>query len=186
MNNTNVRFDLNHFDLKYQVNGVSTPAYRVMPATQNYPSPFNTESTPFLLPCTVERFGGEVTVNHLNPSGTPVNWRVTVRFFRVDNSIIWSQGFNQSVAPFDFRNCDVTPPLNPGTTASAGYTPLNTVDKDFRNYLYQPQDFTFTPNAPVRMELTLTTFVADGTFKTPIIDTDQSNNVLNIWLMLVS
>ena len=184
MNNTNVRFDLNHFHLTYQVNGVTAPTYRVIPATQNYPSPFNTESTPFLLPGTVEMFGGEVAVNHLDPSGTPVNWRVTARFFRVDKSIIRSQGFNQSVAPFDYRDCDVTPPLNPGTTASAGYTVLSTVGT-FRNYLYQPQDFTFTPNTPVRMELTLTAFVPDGTFKTPIIDTDQSNNVLDIWLMLV-
>jgi hypothetical protein len=181
MQNTNVRFDLNHFHLNYQVNGVTAPTYRVMPATQTYPSPFNTESTPFLLPCTVERFGGEVAVNHLDPSGTPVNWRVTARFFRVDGSIILSQGLNQSVPPFDNRFANVTPPLNPGTTASAGYTPINTS----RAHAYQPQDFTFTPNTPVRMELTLTTFIADQTFETPIIDTDQSNNVLNIWLMFV-
>ncbi|HKQ79415.1 MAG TPA: hypothetical protein VJ810_37320 [Blastocatellia bacterium] len=184
MKNTNVRFDLNLFHLNYRVNGVTTPTYRVISATQKYPSPFNTESTPFLLPCTVENFGGELAVTHLDPSGTPVNWRVTARFFRADNSIIWSQGFNQSAAPFDHLDCDVTSSLNPGTTASTGYTVLSTVG-NFRDWLYQPQDFTFTPNTPVRMELTLTAFVADGTFKTPIIDTDQSNNVLDIWLMLV-
>jgi hypothetical protein len=113
-----------------------------------------------------------------------VNWGFTIRFFRVNKSIIWSQGFNQSVAPFDHGDVNVTPILNPGTTAGAGYTPLSTVHQ-FKNYMWQPQDFTFTPNAPVWMELTLNAFVADKTFKTPIIDTDQSNNVLGIWLMLV-
>lgn len=176
---TNVSLDPARFFLLYQVNGTASPNYHVLPKTTGS-SPFNTASTPLLLPATVEIFGGQITAA-LAPAGPAVHWGLDIRLFRLNNTLITSQGFAGTSPVFDHLAGGVTGLLEPGTTGDAGYTVLSTVNH-FRDFLFQPRDL--GANTPVRMEITVLPF-ADAQDTQPIPDTDRSNNLLAFWIMRV-
>ena len=54
------------------------------------------------------------------------------------------------------------------------------MDQPSCQYQFQPTDL--KKNTPVRMQLQLQGF-SDSTFKTPVDDTDSSNDVLSFWVM---
>jgi hypothetical protein len=174
---TDLRLDPNRFFLVYAVKGITSPNYHVVPAATGM-SPFNTVNTPFLIPCDVENFGGQITAA-LGPSGPAVYWKIKIQLFssQSPNIPIQSTGFSGTTPPFDYLAGGVTPPVQPGAQADAGYTVLSTVHI-FRDFLFQPRDLGMDP---VLMVLTITPY-QDAQFKHPLEDTDRSNNVLDIWV----
>jgi hypothetical protein len=173
---TDLALDANRFFLQYWVNGIEAPAYQVVPATTG-PSPFNTELTPFLLPCAVENFGGQLTVT-LAPTGPAVFWGLEVRFFTTKNKLITSTGFYGNY-PLDHVGGRVTPPVEPGSHGDAGYTVLSTLPTSpFKYHLFQPQDL---GTDPVRMHIAVTAYADPAQ---PIVqqETNSANNELDIWV----
>jgi len=177
---TDLSLDPTQFFVRYQVRGLFTPEYQILPmATGAFP--FNTEKTPLLLPCRVQKFGGQLQVNSA-PSGDPVYANVRIRFIRSDGTAITSQGFGGATPSFDFVNVNISGLLAPGESEEAGYTPINAVDPQFRPFLYQPQDL--PANRPVRMELTVTPY-GNEQFTDQVQDANPGNDVLNLWVMRV-
>jgi hypothetical protein len=173
---TDLALDPNRFFLQYWVNGIEAPTYQVVPATTG-PSPFNTELTPFLLPCAVENFGGQLTVN-LAPTGPAVYWGLEVRFFTANTQPIASTGFYGNY-PFDHVSGRVTPPVQPGSHSDAGYTVLSTLPTNpFKYHLFQPHDL---GTEPVRVHIAVTAY-PDPDQSIVQRETNSANNVLDIWV----
>ena len=173
---TDLELSHSRFFLTYVADNTSLPDTEIVPTTTGA-FPFNTANTPFLLPCGVQNFAGQLQA-HLLSAPTPVHWQGTVRFLRADGTVIVSKGYSGTQS-FDHGVLPVTEALNVGASAGAGYTPLSTIHS-FRDFMYQPADL--GANTPVRMELTVTPF-ADTQHKIPITDSNPANNVINLWLM---
>lgn len=173
---TDIGFDPSHFAVRYSVNGVSSPVYKVEADVYN----LNTSQTPFLLPCGVEEFGFDIFAASTADSN-PVYWAATVSFFQlkqnntekqiVSNGCLGDTSFNSVTG-------QVTGVLNPGTSAEAGFTPISSVGQ-FCQFQFQPIDL--KKNTPVRMNVELSPF-ADPGFTTPVTDTNSSNNVISFWV----
>ena len=177
---TDLRLDPTRFFLRYQVRGLFSPEYQILPMTTGA-FPFNTAKTPFLLPCAVQKFGGQLQVDSV-PPGDSVYANVRIRFIQSDGTVIVSQGFGGTTPPFDFVDANLSGLLAPGESEEAGYTPINAVDPQFRPFLYQPQDL--PANRPVYLELTVMPFT-DPQFTQSAVDANPDNDVINLWVMRV-
>jgi hypothetical protein len=176
---TDLGLDPTRFFVRYQVRGLFTPEYQIVPTTTGA-FPFNTRVTPFLLPCRVQKFGVQLQVASAL-SGDTVYANVRSRFIQDDGTVIVSQGFGGATPPFDFIEGNLWP-LAPGESKPAGYTPINAVDPQFRPYLYQPQDL--PANVSVYMELTVMPY-SDDQFTQEVRDVNPDNDVINLWVMRV-
>lgn len=183
---TDIGLDPSHLRLVYTVDGGPVPGepiYKVeVPGAAG--SNFNTSSTPFLLPCNVNRFGVDVVADSAAGAGNvPVYWAVTASFFQLNKNQTETQVVShgcQKDTTFSSGTGDVIPVLLPGESAEAGFTPIDSADLASCQYQFQPTDL--KRNYPVRMQLELHAY-ADSGFTTPIADTDSSNDVFNFWVM---
>jgi len=166
--------DANRFYLVYQVKGVVSPAYQVLPKTTGS-SPFNTKDTPMLIPCGVEYFGGQLRIVSGGPED--VYARVSFEFHRPDGSTITSTGF-YGTEFFDHLDMNVSGLLSAGQGEDAGFTPVSKVNT-FKRWLYQPKDL--PKNTPVRMQMTTSGF-ADPMFTQGVNDANPQNDETNIWI----
>jgi hypothetical protein len=180
---TDIGFDPSNFRVVYTVNGgpvPGEPVYKVeVPGAAGLN--FNTSQTPFLLPCEVNRFGVDVFAGS-TPESDPVFWAVTVSFFQLKANQPEQQIVSHGClgdTTFDSGTGDVTPVLMPGTSAEAGFTPIDSVDLPYCRFQFQPDDL--KKNTPVRMQLQLQGYT-DNTFATLVPDTNPSNNVISLWV----
>src|SRR5262245_43773768 len=183
---TDIGFDPSHFRVVYTVDGgpvPGEPVYQVQ-APGIAGLNFNTSQTPFLLPCNVNRFGFDVFANSAaGADSIPVYWGVNVSLFQLDKSNTETQIVSHGClgdTTFNSGTGDVTPVLLPGTSAGAGFTPIDSVDQPYCRFQFQPTDL--KRNVPVRMQLQLQAY-SDSTFATPVVETDTANNVLSFWVM---
>jgi len=168
------------FGVVYHVNGSSSPDYGVKAVTPDGFNP-NTSRTPFLLPCGMQSFGFNVTVNSTATSA-PVFWGVTVSFFLLNNNNTETQIVTKGclgTTSLDQVTSGVTGVLNPGATAAAGFTPIN-AGGDFCQWAFQPTDL--QKNIPVRMQIEVQP-AQDQDLKKPVTDTNPQNNRINFWVM---
>lgn len=174
---TNLVYNEWNYQLVYRVSGESAPVMTIHPpATGQFT--FNSPNTPYMLPCNLENFGGQIAYSSA-AGGSPVYPRVYMAFYRPDNSLIVSHGYYGDVT---FSN----PPMDlqviqPGASTLAGFTLISTISP-FKQWLYQPSDF--PANTPVRLEMTMRAF-SDSNYTQEVLDSDTTNNQINIWLMRV-
>jgi hypothetical protein len=159
--------------------GTSTVVLPVPAPPAPGPFSFNTAASPFVLPCDLDNFGGQMQANLLS-STTPVYWQGDVRFYNQQAQLIVGHGYSGSNT-FDHAILNVSAILNPGASALAGFTPISSVNQ-FRDWMWQPSDL--PANTAVRMEWTLGSF-ADAGFTQALTDSHPENNVANVWLMRV-
>jgi hypothetical protein len=171
---TDLGLDASRYFVQHQVKGALAPVYQVLPSKPG-PNPFNDMETPYLLPCWVQNFGGQVKVDSA-PGGDVSYPRLTVRFYRKNGQPIVTQGFD-GIVSLDHLDSDL-PPLAPGESEDVGYTPLSTVNP-FRTWMFQPKDL--PANQPVRMELSVTPF-ADAQYTQPGPDSNPGNDTVNFWV----
>ena len=166
------------FLVNYDAGGVSSPAVEI-PIPASPPAgdfAFNTPQDPFVLPCDVETFGGQIRTNLLT-APVPVFWQLTTRFLLEDDSVIVSHG-HSGMQTFDEVVVQVSQSLSPGDGAYAGYMPVSSVNP-WSEWMYQPSEL--PPNTPVRMELVVAPF-EDAGFTQAIPDNEPSNDVVNLWV----
>src|SRR5262245_42576975 len=182
---TDIGFDPSRFRVVYTVPDgpvPGTPIYKVEPLSADLH--FNTDQTPFLLPCDVDRFGIDVWAGSA-AGGDSVYWAVTISFFQLDkNGIehpIGSHGCYNNTPTFYSGTSCVTDPLVPGTEAEAGFTPIDSADQPYCAFQFQATDF--KKNAPVRMHVELTPYSNSGCTGL-VTDTNPSNNGFDFWLKL--
>jgi len=162
------------FFLNYQVKGIGSPAYQVLP-TATGDSPFNTKDTPMLIPCGVEFFGGQLRIVSGGPDD--VYARVTFELHKADGATITSTGYSGTTF-FDHLDMNVSGLLSAGQGEDAGFTPVSKVNV-FKDWLYQPKDL--PKNAPVRMQMTVSGF-EDPQFTQGVNDPNPANDVMNVWV----
>ena len=143
----------------------SSAVHQVLPQTTGE-SPFNTKDTPYLIPCAVQNFGGQLDVVSGGPED--VAPQVTVELFKADGTVIVSHGFSGTTT-FDHLTMDLgTVPAN--ARQPVGFTVVSTVNM-FKDGLYRPKDL--PRHKSVRMRLTVTQ---------PNVDANPSNDVVEIWV----
>jgi len=145
---------------------------------------FNTSQTPFLLPCDIDRFGIDVFAESA-ASSVSVQWAVTISFFELKpnntESPVGTNGCLGTTPTLYSGTGGVTPVLNPGDEAEAGFTPIDSVDLPGCQFQFQPTDL--KKNRPVRMHVALQLYTPDNTFTTPVTNTDTTTNAFDFWLM---
>lgn len=172
---TNLGYNEWNYQLVYRVAGESAPSMTIHPPASGQFT-YNTSNTPYLLPCDVENFGGQIAYSSA-AGGSPAYPRVSIAFYRTDDSTIVSHGYYGNVT-FSSLGMDL-PVIQPGASALAGFTLISTINP-FKQWLYQPSDF--PANTPVRLEMTLREF-SDSSYTQEVLDSNTANNQLNIWLM---
>jgi hypothetical protein len=169
-------FDPDHFKLRYGVNGLGSPVYKVVETDVYH---LNTSQTPLLLPCQVQEFEFVIAADS-TPDSAPVYWNVAISFFQpkannTEKQVVSHGCLNNST--FDTAAAGIGL-INPNTSVEAGLIPLNTGGPYCAG---QFQSGDLKKNTPIRMQVELGLF-ADPGFSTPVADTDLSNNVFNFWV----
>jgi hypothetical protein len=200
---TQLTVDLQHFEVIYSfLDGRQSPIYRVSStkAGASYPNPYNTESTPFLIPYDqLGKFGYNVFVT--SHASQPVWWSAKMEFFRPGPGAppIASRGYSGQTKSFTSVEGMVggadKPSLAPGEHNGAGMTPVYAADPlplespHAREFLWQPADL--GRGNPVRMRIAVSARSSWGNASpanlikdTPPIP-DPPPNVVEFWICCV-
>ena len=163
-----IGFDINRFRLRYRVGGIWSPNYQIFPEMQQGIEPFNTQSTPFLLPENVEDFGGGLYVQ--TAYEIDVHWKTMVQL------LIDGQPIDSIRGPDHFEG-RVGEVAGPWSEPGMGYLVVSATQA-----VFDPTDLPL--RQPVAVRLTVSAY-SDDQFTDLLPDDAPASNEVHIWVMRV-